>query len=493
MLKPIVILIISLFSLDGFSVLKREPVEVILGMDHTIRLDFKVSKSKQVQIGNEGILSVVKIPQLNEITLKGLKPGSTNVTIRDTGGTRRIIYDVLVKATDQSKIVQALRAYLGQIEGLEIGIKEDSVYIDGYIVVPDDIGRVVTILDKYPDVVRLVELSPNTKRIIARKMQDEIQRSGMKDVTVRVINKRFWLEGVVKSKGEAGLAFKIASAYIPANIESLAKRSGETQQVEISEIQNYITINEKKRKAPVPKLIKIATQFVELSRDYQKVFGFKWEPTLGGSGGQIAFGKNTNGGVTTKSNGTLSGTISNLFPKLSSAKSAGFARVIQSGVLIIKEGASGQLSKTTKKPFAIGTGDFVKSEDAEAGFKLGVTPNVLPGEKVSLKINIGVNAVLGDPPETTSNQINTELIVKSKESAVVGGVVVNKQSTDYDRTPPGGKQEVEDGGSPLFSFLRSKNFFTTRSQFVVFVTPEIIESASSGTEEIKRKFRQRRR
>ena len=42
-------------------------------------------------------------------------------------------------------------------------------------------------------------------------------------------------------------------------------------------------------------------------------------------------------------------------------------------------------------------------------------------------------------------------------------------------------------------FLRSKSNLTSRSQFAFFVTPEIIESASDGTEEIKKKFRQRRR
>jgi pilus assembly protein CpaC len=79
--------------------------------------------------------------------------------------------------------------------------------------------------------------------------------------------------------------------------------------------------------------------------------------------------------------------------------------------------------------------------------------------------------------------------VKSKESAVIGGIVINKSSTDYDKIAP---DEVEDA-SPLFNFIRSKAFANSKSQFVVFVTPEIVESASTGTEDIKRKFRRRRR
>ena len=64
-------------------------------------------------------------------------------------------YLIKVNATDQSKVVKQIKELLGDIEGLEIGIKGDLVYVGGQIVVPSDIGRVVVILDKYPDVLRL--------------------------------------------------------------------------------------------------------------------------------------------------------------------------------------------------------------------------------------------------------------------------------------------------------------------------------------------------
>lgn len=95
-------------------------------------------------------------------------------------------------------------------------------------------------------------------------------------------------------------------------------------------------------------MIKVTAQFVELTKDYNRIFGFKWEPLLSDGQGTISFGKTTSGGVTTQSAGTLSGTISNLFPKLSSAKAAGFARVIQSGVIVIKDKVQGTISKRRK-------------------------------------------------------------------------------------------------------------------------------------------------
>ncbi|MCO4792996.1 MAG: hypothetical protein KC493_04750, partial [Bacteriovoracaceae bacterium] len=183
---------------------------------------------------------------------------------------------------------------------------------------------------------------------------------------------------------------------------------------------------------------------------------------------------------------------SNLFPKLASAKSAGHARVIQSGVVVIKDGVTGKIQKSSSKKFALGTGEFTRADEAKSGFDLSVTPKILQEEKIDLNMGVSVSSTIGQPPEVLSNTINTNIIVKSKESAVVGGVVINRSATDFDRNPPGGVQTVE-GGQPLFSFIKSKSYVSNRSQFVIFVTPEILESASQGSEEIKKKFRQRNR
>jgi pilus assembly protein CpaC len=479
------------FQVFGQEKIAEKKISLVLGIEHVEKFDF--APHTKIDLGPNPLLTYSLIPQKREIVLRGLKPGTQSFDMRDTAGDRRIKFIVNVTATSQSKIVQELKEFLGDVEGLEIGIKGNSVYVGGKIVVPSDIGRVVVILDKYEDVLRLVELSPHTQRIIAKKMQQEIQNSGMRDVTVRVVNGLFWLEGIATSNGLKQRAQEIATAYIPDRIESLARRTDSVQKAQKPIIQNFITVNEKKKQKPVPKLIKITAQFVELSKDFNKVFGFKWTPLMSGDGGTIGFGKTSAGGVTTKSDGTLSGLISNLFPKLASAKSAGYARVIQSGFFITKDGIQGSINKKSTKKFVIGTGDFAKGEKTEAGFDLKVKPQIIEGEKIDLSIGLKVSAIVGDASATESNNISTNLFVKSKESAVVGGIVINKSATDFDRNPPGGTTTSDDGGTALFSFIKSKSYATSKSQFVVFITPEIIDSASIGSESIKRKFRQRRR
>lgn len=472
---------------------QERQIEVILGVDKIERLDF--TPHTRVEIGNSQVLDYRIAPQRREVILQGLNPGNTSVTIREDGtGDIRARYLVSVVATDQSRVVQELRELLGDIEGLEIGIKGDYVYIGGNIVVPNDIGRVVVVLENYPDVLRLVELSPQTQRIIAERMQSEIQDAGLRDVSVRLVNGLFWLEGVVRSEGQRTLAERIANAYIPDRIESLARRTDAVQAARgRSIIQNFISVNPESEPSPIPQLVKITAQFVELTRNYNRIFGFSWNPLMTGTGGEINVGRTGSGDVQTRSRGTLAATISNLFPKLASAKDAGHARVIQSGVIVIKDGIEGQISKQTNTPFSLGTGEFTRANEATAGFSLQVTPQILQDEQVDLNLGVEVSATTaGSPPETTTNRISTNLIVQSDESAVVGGVVVNNSSTDYDKDPPFGTPEFDEA-TPIFSFLRSRAHRTDRSQFVVFITPEIIQSASEGTEEIQQKFRQRRR
>jgi pilus assembly protein CpaC len=256
-------------------------------------------------------------------------------------------------------------------------------------------------------------------------------------------------------------------------------------------------------------MVKVTSQFVELSKSYGRVFAFKWAPLMGEDGSRITIGQTGDGTVTSRSSGTLSATISNLFPKLNAARGAGYARVLQSGMVIVRDQIKGTISKQTNIPFQIGTGEFARAQNATIGLQVGVTPRILEQEKVEMALDISVSLQAGSQggsPVTTNNSVSTNLVIKSKESAAIGGVVQNISETNYDNTgddpaplqPAGGAGGAQaggggggGGGSPLFRLYRSKNYSTRKSQYVIFVTPEIIESASVGTEEIRKKFRRR--
>ncbi len=78
--------------------------------------------------------------------------------------------------------------------------------------------------------------------------------------------------------------------------------------------------------------------------------------------------------------------------------------------------------------------------------------------------------------------------MKNTESAAVAGVQSSQVLTGFNKDLPG-QGTFEQGTSPLFTLERSKNYAKDKGQFVVFITPQIVEHASEGTEDLKRNFR----
>lgn len=481
----------------------NETQDIEVGLDKVIVLDFDFDT--RVVVADSNLVKVITNLAKKEITLRGLKAGRTSVTVYDTTGERRKNWVVNISATGPSKVVSDLNEFLVDVEGLDIRVKAGKVVIQGEIIVPSDIGKLSIILAQYPDVINLINLSPQTQRIIGRKMQKEIQNAGMKDVTVRVVNGVYWLEGVVSRAEDKPLAMKLAEGYVIDRVLDLSKGSDRVQSAEKKSIIDFITVNPKKDPPKEEKQIKISSQFVELVRDYQKIFGFRWQPFMGTNGGQINIGKTASGGLSTDTNdpsgggGGLSAVITNLFPKLISAKNAGHARIIQSGMVVAKEGYNANIKKSKSEKFTLGNAGGLAPptpNDASTGFEMTVKPTIHDGEKIEMDVTIDVTLPAGTgvqgQPTTTTNHVKTDIIVKSKESAVLAGIVLSTNTTAFDKNAPG---EVAAGpnGQALFNFQRSKFYVNNKSQFVMFVTPEIIESASNETDEIRRKFRRRGR
>lgn len=489
-MKWILVLLLSLNFYAWAQDSEPEEVEVVLGIDKVLKLNFV--PNTQLQIGDKSKIFVQVIPQKKEITIKGKKTGKSSLKIRTTTGDIKGDYIITVSTNEKAKTVKELKQFLGEIEGLEIGLMGDTVYVGGNLVVPKDIGKIVTVLEKYPDVMKLIELSEHTQRVIAKKMQEEIHRNGLTNINVRIVNGSFLLEGVTdKAQGDQ-LALDIAKLYLPDKLQSLSSQY--VDKVKREPLISLITVNTKQKPEPPPKQLKITAQFVEISKGYNSAFGIRWTPVISGDGGSINIGKTVSGEVTTRSSGTLTGTISNLFPKLNSAKAAGYARVVQSGMVVVKENVKAVLDKNQKFPFSVGGTENAQAATADIGFSFTTKAAILQKENVSLEVGLNVG-LPGEKQENGSptsikNKISTTLVVKNKESAAIGGIVINSENVDYDKIPG---VTLDEQSQFLFRFVRQKDYSSAKSQFVVFVTPEILENASKGTEEIRRKFRKRGR
>ena len=94
----------------------EKKIDLVIGIDSIQKFDF--APSTKVQVGDSSVVNYTLIPKRREIIFSSAKkPGSTNVTLRNTVGDPKVSYLINVTETDQSKIVAELKEFLGDIEG----------------------------------------------------------------------------------------------------------------------------------------------------------------------------------------------------------------------------------------------------------------------------------------------------------------------------------------------------------------------------------------
>ncbi|MDC0980325.1 BON domain-containing protein [Bdellovibrionales bacterium] len=399
--------------------------------------------------------------------------------------TGKIIYQyhINIIKTNLYKVAKEIRNLLREVDGITIRIVNNRVVVDGEILLPRDLGRIHSVIKQFGNQASsLVRLSPRAQAKIAQFIERDINNP---EITVKAVNGKFFLEGVANDADEKAKAEIIAKAYVPDVVIDEAVADKKVLQRKHDVVVNLIKLKPPGQENP-KKIIELVVHYVELQKDYSKGFRFQWTPDIGdGSTVKVTSGGDSKGGIVS----TITGTITNLLPKLNWAKEHGHARVLQSSSLKVEDGQSGTLNSLSRIPYQIVNADGQPSTNfEEAGIRTNITPLILGRRSDSIKLNINFSiksliSITEQGPLTSSREIKTTLVVRSGASAAVGGLISNDSGTHYNKLPPNVSR------NPLISLYASKSFRRSQSQFVMFVTPIIKSSASAGADKIKRKFR----
>ncbi len=431
-----------------------------------------------------GVVKIFRALEFKKIQFTPIKAGVATLSIHDKVGTKIFEYRLEVRDTRLTKMVREIRALLSDIEGISIKIVNDRVVVDGKVVHPEDLNRIVGVLSQYgQDAASLVEVSPFAQQKIAEIIEREINNP---DVQVRARNGVFVLTGEVQTEFDKSQAELIARTFAPPPFFGEAEKSKDILKPKRDNVANLLHIRPPVQQAePPPKLIQIVIHFVELTKDYANSSRFQWTPGIADTG-KIDFVRDTRqpSGIVT----TISATISNLLPKLNWAKSHGHARILKTTTVITKDKQAGRVDAKTESWVITQNGLGTPVPLAiNYGTETTITPTIVSpkSDAISLVIRVAVSDVVAlsaAGPSIARNEVNTQVDVRSGESAAIGGFISSSQTMDYNKLPA----SVE---NPLFSLYSSKAFQKGQSQFVIFATPVIKSSASSGVEKVKDKFR----
>jgi general secretion pathway protein D len=117
----------------------------------------------------------------------------------------------------------------------------------------------------------------------------------------------------------------------------------------------------------------------------------------------------------------------------------------------------------------------------DVGIKLKITPQISEGEYVKLDINQEISAVTGDKGQatdivTTSRTAKTSIVVKDKETVVIGGLIQDNDQETISKIPLL-------GDIPFLGWLfKTKHKERTKTNLLIVLTPRIIRGAQEMAE-----------
>jgi type IV pilus assembly protein PilQ len=190
-------------------------------------------------------------------------------------------------------------------------------------------------------------------------------------------------------------------------------------------------------------------------------------PVGTGSGGALGF-----------SFGSISGNL-NTNLRLSQLEETGEVRIISAPKIITLDNSEAQIEQGVQIPISQVSAQGVNTRFVNATLSLRVTPHVTNEGAVLLDVQVQKNeadfintGARGDPTILTK-QARSRMLVNDSDTAVIGGIYTRNKAVNFSKVP-----WLAD--IPIIGwFFKNKNEADTRSEVLIFLTPKIVNRASS--------------
>ena len=237
------------------------------------------------------------------------------------------------------------------------------------------------------------------------------------------------------------------------------------------DVLNLINVRDTKRNPMALPQVKLDVHFIEIKKSALRSFGINWAPGSVPSGAKGSAGAGLLSGLSDAAT-SLIGFVFDLAPKIRFARQKGDARVLENPSLVVKSGDAADFFSGTQVPFYSQESVIFK----DVGIKIQAEP-IVSSDSVDMKINITVTSPSagGINRGIDTNTISTTAYCKAGQSLALGGIYRNTDARMYNRIP-----DDTNTGSALFTLFLSKDFVSDKSEFVIFVTPSVVDFSSQS-------------
>ena len=453
MLQFFLIVMVFFSSLASAAIPQQTLVK---GQATTIEVDYDIG---DVAVATKNIVDFMVSSSRHQMYLNALTPGETTLTVWDAAGQVRDETHVSVVSASLQELAQQAQRVIDGLPGVSIATQGAAVAIEGSVVESEDYDLIESFVRTHPGVRNHVILSTDALSADAARMERAI---GVPTIRVRAIENQLVLDGVAYTKHDAARAEEIAKLTDP-------------------DVKNLIQVRDLDRRIGSSSMIELDIHMMEIKKGALKKFGVLWAP---GSFPQSPSGNVASGGSGEGLLGGLEGAgknligfVVNLLPKLQLARERGDGRVLEHSTILVKDGEKGDLFSGTEIPFYRGE----KVEFKQVGIAITAEP-IAAGDAIDLKMT----AKLAAPSASIeggidTNSVSTTTICRLGESVVLGNVVRDGDVKMKNRIP-----KNMDTSTALFSLIASRDFESHRSEFVIFVTPRLVDRGTSAQHNLVR-------
>lgn len=167
--------------------------------------------------------------------------------------------------------------------------------------------------------------------------------------------------------------------------------------------------------------------------------------------------------------GTLGSNVS-VDLRISAAVTAGQVKIISTPKIATLNHKAAKIMQGQSIPYQNTTANTgAVTQFVEAALTLEVTPNVTPDGSVIMQIKASNNSPgTGTPPPINKKEATTELIVKSGETTVIGGIYIDNDTENNQGVPF--LMDI-----PLIGWMfKSNTKSKTKTELLIFITPRIL-------------------
>ena len=250
-----------------------------------------------------------------------------------------------------------------------------------------------------------------------------------------------------------------------------------------------------------PKQVLIEGKIVSASESWDEGWGIDWESSgaftplpsqlKGGvDGSQLFLSQSASTALAGPSFGATGGIgltigtfkfLGDLTAQLQLLESKRKATVLSSPRVITVNNQSATITQSTSQPYNSGSIDSNTGvSQTNVSFQtftlnMSVTPQITAQDSVILQISVSRSAPSGVTAESgaagsNSSQANTQLVVENGQTAVVGGIFTENESSGRTDVPALSKVPV------LGWLFRSERISESKNEMVIFLTPRILKS-----------------